>query len=75
MIVSTDWSKPQNISVSSEDESFIRNDIKAINISNKVNFKQSHPFAQFCNEYQKIAIFYQIECGIPVSIQLAQAIV
>lgn len=75
IIVSTDWSKPQNISVSSEDEKFVHNDVKAINISSKVKFKQTHPFANFCNEYQRIAIFYQIECGIPVSVQLAQAIV
>lgn len=72
--VSTDWGKPQNISVSSEDEKFVHNDVKALHISSKVKFKQTHPYTNFCNEYQKIAIFYQIECGVPVSIQLAQAI-
>jgi len=55
-------------------EIFIENDIKAYTISNGVNFKNIHPYSKFCNEYQEVAIFYQIECGIPTSVQLAQAI-
>ena len=75
LLVSLDSNKPQNISVSSEDEKIIRNDIKAIHISSKVNFKHNHPFVKFCKEYQEVAIFYHIEYGIPTSIQLAQAMV
>ena len=38
------------------------------------NSENNHPFVDFCEKYQEIAIFYQIEYGVPVSIQLAQAI-
>lgn len=75
LLVSLDSNRPQNISVSSEDENVVHNDVKAINISANVNIKHNHPFAKFCSDNQKIAIYYHIECGIPTSIQLAQAIV
>jgi flagellum-specific peptidoglycan hydrolase FlgJ len=75
LLVSLDYNKPQNISVSSEDENVVHNDVKAINISANVNIKNNHPFAKFCSDNQKVAIYYHIECGIPTSIQLAQAIV
>jgi flagellum-specific peptidoglycan hydrolase FlgJ len=44
-------------------------------IALKYNTETEHPFVDFCEKYQEIAIFHQIEHGIPVSIQLAQAIV
>ena len=75
LLVSFDYNKPQNISVSSEGEKLVHNDVKAINISANVNIKNNHPFAKFCKDNQKFAIYYQLECGIPTSIQLAQAIV
>lgn len=74
ILVSFDTNKPQNISVSSEGEKIIHNDVVAMIISNKVNIKSRHAYSDFCEKYQKVAIFYQIECGIPASIQLAQAI-
>jgi flagellum-specific peptidoglycan hydrolase FlgJ len=43
----------------------------AYNQKNNIN----HPFIEFCKKYQEIAIFHHLEHGIPVSIQLAQAIV
>jgi flagellum-specific peptidoglycan hydrolase FlgJ len=75
LLVSFDYNKPQKISVSSEGEKLVHNDVKAINISANVNIKNNHPFAKFCKDNQKFAIYYQLECGIPTSIQLAQAIV
>jgi len=65
---------PQNISVSSEDEKTIHNDIIAKNITYNVNFKQKHPYAKFCEEYGGVAIQHHLDCGVPASIQLAQAI-
>jgi flagellum-specific peptidoglycan hydrolase FlgJ len=43
-------------------------------ISFQSNFKHNHPFIKFIEKYKDVAILYQIEYGIPVSIQLAQAI-
>jgi flagellum-specific peptidoglycan hydrolase FlgJ len=75
LLVSLDSNRTQKNSVSSEGEKFAHNEVKAINISVNVNIKHNHPFAKFCKENQEIAIYYQLECGIPTSIQLAQAIV
>lgn len=44
-------------------------------ISLKSRFDHSHPFIEFVDSYKHVAIKCQIEYGIPVSIQLAQAIV
>lgn len=44
-------------------------------IASKANFNHNHYFINFVKKYAEISIYYQIECGIPVSIQLAQAIV
>jgi len=43
-------------------------------ISFSSTFNHKHPFTKFIEEYKDVAILYQIECGIPVSVQLAQAI-
>ena len=64
----------QNISVSSEDEKTVHNEVIAEDIAYNVNFKQNHPYAKFCEEYGDVAIYHQLECGVPASIQLAQAI-
>jgi flagellum-specific peptidoglycan hydrolase FlgJ len=74
LFISFENKEIQNISVSSEDEKFVHNNVIAENISYSVNFKQKHPYAKFCEEYGGIAIYHQLECGIPASIQLAQAI-
>lgn len=74
LMISSNYNNPQNISVSTESEQTIQNDVKAYNISNSLNFENNHPYAKFCNDYQEVAIYYQIECGIPTSVQLAQAI-
>lgn len=74
ILVSLNSNKNQNISLHSKSEKTIENDALAYNISSSVNFENNHPYAKFCNDYQEIAIYYQIECGIPTSIQLAQAI-
>jgi len=74
LMISSNYNNPQNISVSTESEQTIENDVKAYNISNSLNFENNHPYAKFCNDYQEVAIYYQIECGIPTSVQLAQAI-
>jgi flagellum-specific peptidoglycan hydrolase FlgJ len=74
LLVSLDSNSPQKISVSSEVENKVHNDIVAIQISNKTNIKGKHPYSKFCNDYHEIAMYYQLEYGIPTSIQLAQAI-
>jgi hypothetical protein len=74
ILVSMDWSNPQKNSVSSEDENLVQRDVMLISFSVNTNIKNKHPFVGFCKEYQKVAIYYHIECGIPTSIQLAQAI-
>lgn len=43
-------------------------------IASKANFNHKHYFVNFIKKYAETAIYYQIDCGIPVSIQLAQAI-
>ncbi len=62
----------QNISVSSEGERKIENDDLAKIIKSRV--KQKHVFSEFCNKYSEIAILCHLDCGIPTSVQLAQAI-
>ena len=75
LFISFEYRNSQNISVSSEDENLVHRDVTAISFSVNVNIKNNHPFTNFCKEYQEVAILYHIECGIPTSIQLAQAIV
>lgn len=53
----------------------ISNELLAKKIAYNHNSDINHPHIRFCEKYQEIAVFYQIEYGIPVSIQLAQAIV
>jgi flagellum-specific peptidoglycan hydrolase FlgJ len=74
LFISFEYRNSQNISVSSEDEKTVHSDIIAEDISYNVNFKQKHPYAKFCEEYRGVAIQHQLDCGIPASIQLAQAI-
>lgn len=50
------------------------NETFAKTISENFNPDTKHPFVEFCNKYQEVAILYHIKYGIPVSIQLAQAI-
>jgi hypothetical protein len=73
-LCTTNYSIVQNNSVSSEDEKNISNDVVAYNLSNNIKLKETYPYTKFCNDYQEVAIYYHIECGIPTSIQLAQAI-
>jgi hypothetical protein len=74
LFISFEYRNTQNISVSSEDEKTSHNDIIAKNITYSVNFKQKHPYAKFCEEYGGVAIQHHLDCGVPASIQLAQAI-
>ncbi len=71
-LVSLDSNKTQNISVSSEGEKSIKNDVLAKEIKSKI--KTKHVFSEFCDKYCEIAILCHLDCGIPTSIQLAQAI-
>jgi hypothetical protein len=50
------------------------NGMIATRISNKLEIKNKGVYTKFFNDYKRIAIYYHIECGIPVSIQFAQAI-
>lgn len=75
LFISCNNKKHQNISVSSEEEKMIHNDIIATKISNNVNFELNHPYKKICNEYLNVAVFHHLDCGIPVSIQFAQAII
>jgi flagellum-specific peptidoglycan hydrolase FlgJ len=50
------------------------NSMIATRISNDVVIKNKGVFTKFFNDYKKVAIYYHIECGIPVSIQFAQAL-
>jgi flagellum-specific peptidoglycan hydrolase FlgJ len=43
-------------------------------VTSKEKKQINHPFIEFCEKYQEIAIFHHLEYGIPVSIQFAQAI-
>lgn len=60
-----------------ESEKFyeISNHLLAKKIAYSHKLESNHPFDDFCEKYQEIAIFCQLEYGVPVSIQLAQAIV
>lgn len=71
-LVSLEYNKPQNVSVSSEGEKVIENDVLAKIIKSRV--KSKHIFSEFCNKYCEIAILCHLDCGIPTSVQLAQAI-
>ena len=74
LLVSLDSNRPQKISVSEEVETKVhRKDTLVQKVSSKTNI--NHPFTEFCNKYQPLAYYYQVKYGIPVSIQLAQAIV
>lgn len=72
-LVSLTTNKSQNVSVSSEGERIIQNDVLAKIITSKV--KTKHVFSEFCKKYSEIAILCHLDCGIPTSVQLAQAIV
>jgi flagellum-specific peptidoglycan hydrolase FlgJ len=72
ILVSLDLNNTQNISVSSEGERVIQNDVLAKIIKSKV--KSKHIFSEFCNKYSEIAVLCHLECGVPTSVQLAQAI-
>ena len=74
ILVSFNSNQQQNISVSSEGEKETHNDIIAKNIAIKMGGKTKHVFSDFCNKYSKVAILYHLECGVPTSVQLAQAI-
>jgi len=74
VLVSFDVNKQQNISVSSEGEKNAHTDIVANNIAIRMSKKTKHVFSDFCNKYSETAILYHIECGVPTSVQLAQAI-
>ena len=50
------------------------NSMIATRISNDIVIKDKGVFTKFFNDYKKVAIYYHIECGIPVSIQFAQAL-
>jgi flagellum-specific peptidoglycan hydrolase FlgJ len=52
----------------------VTNETFAKNISDNFNPDTEHPFIVFCDKYQEIAILFHLKYGIPVSIQLAQAI-
>jgi hypothetical protein len=73
-LCTTNYSIVQNNSVSSEDEKLVHNDIIAKNMLYSVNFKQKHPYVKFCKEYGGVAIQHHLDCGVPASVQLAQAI-
>jgi len=73
LIVSGDTSNPQTLQ-KENDISEVTNETFAKQISNNYNPETEHPFVEFCDKHQEIAIYYHIECGIPVSVQLAQAI-
>lgn len=76
LLVSFEVNKTQNVSVSKEVEVKIhKKDTLVKNVSKKVKINKSHPFTDFCNKYQPLAYYYQVKYGVPVSIQLAQAIV
>ena len=72
LFISFEYRNSQNISVSSEGERKIENDDLAKIIKSRV--KQKHVFSEFCNKYSEIAILCHLDCGIPTSVQLAQAI-
>jgi flagellum-specific peptidoglycan hydrolase FlgJ len=72
-IVSGDTSQPQTLQ-EENDISEVTTETFAKQISNNYNPKIEHPFTEFCDKYQEVAIYYHLDCGIPVSIQLAQAI-
>jgi flagellum-specific peptidoglycan hydrolase FlgJ len=74
LLVSLDSNSPQKISVSSEVEKKVHNDVVAIQLSNKVKINRKHPYSKFCDNYHEIAMYYHLEHGIPTSVQLAQAI-
>lgn len=76
LLTSIELNKPQNISVSEEVETKVhKKDTTKQKVSSKTNINKNHPFIEFCNKYQPVAYYYQVKYGIPVSIQLAQAIV
>jgi len=72
LLVSLDSNSPQKISVSSEVENKVHNDVVAIQLSNKVKINRKHPYSKFCDNYHEIAMYYHLEHGIPTSVQLAQ---
>lgn len=72
-IVLGDTSNTQTLQ-KENDISEVTNETFAKKISSNYNHNLNHPFKEFCDNYQEVAIYYQLECGIPVSIQLAQAI-
>lgn len=56
------------------ERSEVTNETFAKTISDNYYSDIEHPFREFCDKYQEIAILYQIKYGVPVSIQFAQAI-
>ena len=73
IIIFTNYTVPQKHSDFKESR-YVTNEEIAKLISKKSNFGYNHPFTNFFNKYLEVAILYQLECGIPVSIQFAQAI-